>query len=311
METQQNIISSEAKLSAIAGLMFFAPFVKNNLKFNPNFSEEEKDFILWYSEVWFVNIILLVIVLWATLANIAWVHPIFSRITTIGWIAIFIIITLAAFACANSVKMWAYNESVIQPIQNKWQLLKAYTPILNFVLRYRQENYNVPYRWLKESILLRSVFIFGGLLLWTSFWVWALSVIIIRLVLLFMNVDIIPVSVKKALNSIFLCNPEEIFAYIFSPIIAKINRADYETILQARKQSYAQWQTFGLWIIIQYILFIAILYRIYHNAPVWWNLLITGIPAFLRIIRIIVFSKNKWTVLKIPIISEIVWLIIK
>jgi hypothetical protein len=31
MENEKNIISSDAKLSAIAGLMFFAPFVKNRL----------------------------------------------------------------------------------------------------------------------------------------------------------------------------------------------------------------------------------------------------------------------------------------
>ena len=37
METEKNIISSEAKLSAIAGVMFFAPFIKNKLK-----SVEEK-----------------------------------------------------------------------------------------------------------------------------------------------------------------------------------------------------------------------------------------------------------------------------
>ena len=45
MEEKKNIISSQTKLSAIAGMMFFAPFVKNNMKSDSSISEEEKDFL--------------------------------------------------------------------------------------------------------------------------------------------------------------------------------------------------------------------------------------------------------------------------
>jgi hypothetical protein len=45
METTKTIISSEAKLSAIAGMMFFAPFVKKRIKSDTLLSEEEKSFI--------------------------------------------------------------------------------------------------------------------------------------------------------------------------------------------------------------------------------------------------------------------------
>ena len=44
METEKNIISSDAKLSAIAGVMFFAPFVKNRIK-SEEYSEDEINFI--------------------------------------------------------------------------------------------------------------------------------------------------------------------------------------------------------------------------------------------------------------------------
>jgi hypothetical protein len=57
------------------------------------------------------------------------------------------------------------NETLMQNIQHKEQVIKAYTPVLNFILWFRQENYSMPYRWLKESILLRTVFVFGTLLL--------------------------------------------------------------------------------------------------------------------------------------------------
>ena len=46
METQQNNISPHAILSAIVGMMFLAPLIKRNIKFDTDFSEEEKDFIM-------------------------------------------------------------------------------------------------------------------------------------------------------------------------------------------------------------------------------------------------------------------------
>ena len=168
----------------------------------------------------------------------------------------------------------------------------------------------MPYRWLKESVLLRSIFIFGTLLLWNTFWIWIISVIIIRVVLLLMNIDIIPISVKRAINSLFSCNPWEIFAYIFSPIISHLKHAEYETILEARKQAYAQWQSFWIWIIVQYLAFIAIVYFIHcNNFEISWHQIILAIAVILWILRIIIFCKNKKTLLKIPILSEIVSLV--
>jgi hypothetical protein len=51
MENQQNNISPQAMLSAIVGMMFFAPFIKNNVDKDPDFSQEEKDFIESYINV--------------------------------------------------------------------------------------------------------------------------------------------------------------------------------------------------------------------------------------------------------------------
>lgn len=202
------------------------------------------------------------------------------------------------------------DENIVTDIQHKWQLLKAYIPFANFVFWFRQENYNMPYRWLKESILLRTVYIFWTLLLWNYFWIGVLCVIIIRVGLLMMNIDIIPLSMKKAINSIFSCNPWEITAYLFAIIISKIKNTDYNTILQVRKQSYSQWQNFWMGIIIQYLIFIAILYLIYRNSlDISWIQIIVLIAAILWIFRIIIFYKYKKTFLKIPIISEFVSLV--
>ena len=304
METERNIISSEAKLSAIASVMFFSPFVKNSIN-SEDFSEVEKIFINGYVKIWFLNLILLVIILLVALANLFEVNQVLTRIINIWSLSIFIISVFSIFACANELGMWWPNESINQEIQQKWQILKAYTPIMNFILRFHQENYNMPYRWLKESILLRTCFIFGTLLFWSIFWIWVFAVIIIRLILLMLNMDIIPLSIKKAINSLFSCNPWEICAYIFAPIISVVKKADYNTILYARKQWYVQWQSFWIWIILQYVLFIWILFVLYRWITISLYNIVLLIAIVLWIIRIIIFYKDKKTFLRIPILSEI------
>lgn len=310
MEDQQNTISSQAMLSAVAGMMFFAPFVKHGLNSDSPFSDEEKNFIMWYVQVWYVNLVFLAIVLITELINITYIYPVLSRIITIWCFAIYIITLFCVFSCANRLSMWKPDEKITQDIQNKKGLLKAYIPILNFIIWFRQENYNMPYWWLKESILLWNCFIFWTLLFWSSFGIWMLIIIIVRVVLLLLNIDITPLSSKKAINWSFLCNPWEITAYIFAPIVSKIKKADYETVLQARKQAYAQWQTFWIWIIIQYLLFIGILYLIYRNITISWVQIILLIAAILWILRIFLFYRYKGTFPKIPILSEIVSLVV-
>jgi hypothetical protein len=46
MDTTKNNISPQAMLSAVAGLMFFGPFVKRNVNNDQSFTQEEKDFIM-------------------------------------------------------------------------------------------------------------------------------------------------------------------------------------------------------------------------------------------------------------------------
>lgn len=309
MENEENIISSETKLSAIAAVMFFAPFVKNRVKSDPSFSEQERDFIAWYVQVGFVNMVFLVIVLIAAIPHFFTNSWILSWITTIWSIAIFIISVFSVFACANDLEMQNKNESIMQNIQHKWQLLKAYMPVINFNFRYRQENYNMPYRRLKESILLRTFFIFWTLMLWNSFWMGVLIIIAVRIIFLMLNIDIVPISMKKAVNSLFSCNPGEMFAYIFAPIVSKLKKSDYGTILQARKSGYAQWQSLWIWIIIQYILFIWILFLLYRWINISFDNIVLFIALILWIIRIIIFYMHKKTFLRIPILSEIVSLV--
>ena len=308
MESEENVISSEAKLSAIAAVMFFSPFVKNRLQ-SDSITQEEKSFISWYLKVWFINLFFLAIVLIAGWINFFTFNRFLSRVVTIGSMAVYIISVFSIFACANGLPMRSDNESIITEVQDKWLILKSYIPLANFIVWFQKPDYDKSYRWLKESVLWRTLFIFGTLLFWKTFGIWVLIVMLIRVILLLFNIDIIPVGIKRAINSGFSCNPSEFFAYLFAPIISKIKRYDYEKILEARKSEYAQWQTFWMWILCQYALFLAIMFVLYYWVDISMDNTILFIAMLLWIIRIIAFYLCKGVFLRIPILSEITSLV--
>jgi hypothetical protein len=99
------------------------------------------------------------------------------------------------------------------------------------------------------------------------------------------------------------------FAYLFAPIVSKLRKVDYETVLQARKQWYMQGQNLWIWIILQYVLFIGILLVLYRWINISLDNIILFIAAILWIIRVIIFFINKKTLLRIPILSEIISLV--
>jgi len=311
METSSNIISPRAKTSAIAGMMFFAPLVKKNINSDPILTPEDKKFIMWYVQVWYANLTFLLIVIVAVLLNLFRINPILPWVIAIWSFAIYIITVFCLFSCANGLSMWNENESIMQKIPQKGQLFKAFLPIINFIDRFRKNDYNMPYRWLKESTFLRTFFIFGTLLFGVSFGIGVLIIIAARLVMLLLNIDIIPLSMKKMINTHFSCVPGEMMSYISAPIITKVKKMDYENVLQTQKAKYAQWQNFWFWIILQYLLFGAILYLLYRNIDITLSTdqIILLATALLWLLRIIIFYANKKTFLRIPVISEIVWLV--
>lgn len=311
MESQKSIISSHAISSAIAGMMFFAPLIKKSLDSDPILTPEDKKFVMWYIQVWYVNLTFLLIVLAASLLNLFRVSPILPWIITIGSFAIYITTLFSIFACANRLSMRSENESIMQKIPQKGQLLKSFIPVVNFSTRFRKDEYNMPYWWLKESVFLRTFFVFGTLILGQSFGVGVLIIISVRIMMLLLNIDIVPLSMKKALNFSFSCNPGEITSYLFAPIISKLKKIDYETVLQREKAKYLQWQKFWIWIILQYIMFLWILYLLHGEILYmeWINEIILLIAILLRLIRVIMFYVYKKTLLRIPVLSELTSLI--
>ena len=310
MESQTNNISSQAKLSAIAGMMFFAPFVKKNIN-NPKFSDNEKEFILSYARIWYFNLSILIVAAIAMILNLVFASQIALWVANIWSLIILIVLLFSIFACANNLYMRSSNESIKQNIQDKNQILKIFLPIINFNIRYKQWDYNTPYRWLKESILWWVIFIFGTLFLGNTVGIWIAIVIVTRVILLLLNIDIIPLSIKKFINWIFFCNPWEVMAYITTPIIVKLKKQEYQTVLTSEKLKYMQWQNFGIWIILQYILFLGLLFLCYRWVEISPYHTVLLVALIIRFIRVMIFYTYKRMFLRIPILSEIVWLVFR
>lgn len=311
METQTNNISAHAKLSAIAGMMFFAPFIKKNLSYNTTFSDSEKEFVLWYVNIWYFNLWIIIVVAIAETINLVFPSEIAYWIVNIGSLIIYIALLVSMFACVNSLTMRWPNESLIQNIQYKDQILKVFLPIKNFNIRYKQESYNKPYWWLKESILWWIIFIFWTLFFGNLVGIWIAIVIAVRVILLLINIDIIPLSIKQAINLMFLCNPWEIMAYITTPIIVKFKKYNYETVLNSEKLKYIQWQNFGIWIILQYLIFLGLLFLCYREITISPYYIVLGIAIFMWFIRVMIFYTYKKTFPRIPILSEIIGLVFR
>lgn len=90
----------------------------------------------------------------------------------------------------------------------------TYLPIYNLYLRYQSHSFERPNRRIKESILWRMLFtilcIFGNSTINSIL----LIVIILRVASLILDIDIVPLHIKRRLNTLFLKNPEELRGYI-------------------------------------------------------------------------------------------------
>ena len=309
MSTQQIPISNTALTASIAGILFFGPFIKNqNFK---NINEEEKQFIQGYCKIGIINIWLFVITLITFIANYFYPSEIFDRITIICSGAICLISIVSIFACMNGIQLLDPNEKTITEIPHKETVLKSFTPLYNTSLRYQTQNFQTPYRWLKESIMWRVVFSFLTLIFGATMGMIIIAIILIRLFLLFMNIDIIPNNLKKIINHWFLIHPEEIMGYVSWSITSKLKKSDEnESILQA-KQAYSNITVSRINSFLQYISFIAILRSIHKNIELNYETWIIVFAIVLFIARALLTYRKYKKIPNIPILYEIWSLLVK
>ncbi|MDR0283095.1 MAG: hypothetical protein LBI53_07615 [Candidatus Peribacteria bacterium] len=72
---------------------------------------------------------------------------------------------VSIFMAINGIPIMEESSQESTPLLHKEQIIKSFLPVYNLDKRYALGKYQTPYRRLKESILRRSIFSYGTLLL--------------------------------------------------------------------------------------------------------------------------------------------------
>lgn len=115
---------------------------------------------------------------------------------------------------------------------------------------YASHNFASPNWWIKESLLLRTLFwiasMTGNIFITST----VLILIILRIAALMSDIDFLPIVMKQSINSLFLKNPEELVGYLtgmivyltklFAHIFTKVPAYTLEEEIQKEKESYSR-----------------------------------------------------------------------
>ncbi len=118
-------------------------------------------------------------------------------------------------------------------------MLMAFLPGYNWYLRYTEQDHHKPYRWLKESILWRYVIMVCWLLPW---WWWLGMIVlvgmIVRIIILAAGYDVIPASIKQALNRRYTHCASEWWAYASAWVARLRDQKEYTLLVHEHKHYY-------------------------------------------------------------------------
>lgn len=218
----ENEITDKHKIS-LAAIMLMAPLIFFQLKNwtrDKNLTEKDKNFINWYIKYWILIDSFVIIAIFLGILNFYnsrffWDY-IISFLLSIVLIAIITWVFL--IFSEKQIFTWKWNSLQYKKIK-KWNtnFIFYYLPIYNFYLWYNQDIDSKKFRWIKESMLLCTIWVF----IWTtpSLTVILILFYIFRVISLIAWIDFIKDWFKEKLNLLFTKNPEEIFAYIKWTII--------------------------------------------------------------------------------------------
>lgn len=294
-------------LSALAGILFFAPLIKNN---ENTFNQIEQQFIQGYKKVGIINLSLGGIIIALLIAQYILPNGIRDWAITMIVGIICLISFITSICCINQIQLFEINETEEKEIHQKEKVIKSFIPLYNRFYWYKSSNFQTPYRRLKESVFWRTIFIVITLLFGYKLGTIIILIIIIRITLLLLNKDIIPNNLKKLINHSFLIYPEEITGYIIGKIKSKYKKSDSSQEINKAKQNYSTNQASNINILLQYLSSIGILAVLIHPTSIYEISIIT-IALFLWMGKTIINYIQYRKLPNIPILYELRSIIIK
>lgn len=304
----KNHYSNEVMFSALSGLLFFSPFVKINLKKNPQERTPETQLFV-ASRCKVGNGLWCILLLFAFCYGIGeWSQLSFFFSLAELFSYLMVVVLVLAFPLLISGMSFQLSKLQQSPAQKK-QMLTSFLPLWSSYQRFRLQNFEKPYRWLKEA----QVWLFGIwflLLLFSSPMPWMVlgALLLLRLGLLALGWDVLSQEQKLWIHRRFRVLPWESFSLVLVQIQllwAKLLKKPFtpQERFLAYQASYHSKKT-GKVQLLSLLIRVPILVLL---AWSWWNaeLWRKMIPGVWALIWSIFIISRKTSVPKLPIIAEL------
>lgn len=294
--------------SALSGLLFFSPFVKMNLKKNPQArSAASQAFLLSRCRVgnglWWI---LLLFALCYGIGEWSQLSFFFLLAELFGYLLVAVL--ALAFPWLISGASFQLNK-LQQDARQKQQMLTSFLPLWSSYQWFRLQAFEKPYRWLKEA----QVRLFGIWLLLLLFpspmpWMVLGALMLLRLSLLALGWDLISQEQKVWIHRGFRVFPWEMFSLVIvqiqllwakllkKPFNPQERLLAYQTSYHSKKTGKVQLLSLLIRIPIALLLAWSC-----WNAELWRKL-IPGVWALLW--SMLLFS-SKISLPKLPLIAEL------
>ena len=325
VEEGKKIDSNTKTQLSLAAALFFSPLVQNMLKNNTrDITDKDRDFIRGYIRFWYISIVFWIIAIAAGILNYLFVLDILSMVYTVSIFILVFLLLISIVSILSDISLLRWWDLSIQTYSvegNKKDIILKYLPIYNIYLRYTAHTFEKPNRWIKESILLWSIF----LLIATMWSVWASSIaliaIIIRIAALMSDIDFFNIKTKQVINKLFFKNPEEIRWYVtwfivylgksFIHLFTKMQPYDLRTEVIKEKEAYGHIIDIqsNSSIIIEYILWIILTIGLVYITQPDFTVRTYYVAIWLLISRYLVMGIQLKHLPHLPIAREIILLI--
>ncbi len=209
---EKNRLSTEIKYLSLSAVLFFAPFIQQSLKnTKKEWSNEEKAFLL--SRCWVGNMLwwVLLVCLLTFGGGKLWGYSALFLFSEVLVYLLFVL--LGASVVLLSSGLYFEITSLQQSPAQKKQMLISFLPLWSSYQRFRSQNFEKPYRWLKEAQVWLSLILVCALLFPSGMpALVTISVLLLRVFLLALGKDVFAQEWKLALHRSFICSPWEILS---------------------------------------------------------------------------------------------------
>jgi len=318
---------------SLAAALFFSPLVSGMLKKNTrNITDKDRDFIRGYIKFGYISILFWIITIAAGVMNYLFALKILSVTYTASIFILLFLLVIAIVSILSDISLLKWWDHAIETYTIEWNkkdIIFKYLPIYNIYLRYKAHSFEKPNRRIKESIILRMLFMLVSMSGSVTASVIVLIVIILRIAALMSDIDFLNTKTKQQLNKLFFKNPEEIRAYItgfivyavksLTHIFTKMQPYTLESEIAKRKEDYGHIIEIpgNASIITEYILWILLTAWLIYLAKLDFTVRTYYVWLWLFVLRYLVMAAQLKHLPHLPIAREImllvkgIWLLFK